>query len=1089
MSPRIRLEDLRRAWQARDPSLANLAVLLATQPEPEPSEPVREGVPTFAGFLADVRSREFRRGPREEQAQRRIALLRALEDPAAEVPLPDRLRLHEILLALWEDRGPFARSCLLAMIPQLPVIYGPWRALKRIFKEAEAGGDLEVFAALTAQIDAASAPRHDYTLHESVRSLAVSTATLAYVRRRAWRHLRTIARTCPASYADAASEVLASYDEDTDWDRTWVANQIFFHETKAHNRGGFQSYSLPDDNLLSYRAYPDLWRRSPRPLFGLLERARSDRVRGFAAEALKADFRAVLREVEASWVARLVRVRSESVDELVVWILTNVPRFDQASFRELGLHEAALQLFDSPSNSARSYAAEYARIHARDLPVGELVRLAESDNEDVRRLASDLLLERDPRTGVGLEAWGTLLEGEHSSKLAAEVIRKHFGAAELTPEWFRQRLTSGSVSALGFAKKLLPEIHPVAELGPGFFLGLVEAADRLNAYERQEVTTYALTTLPRFDLNAIEPEALRRLMARPTTSMRVTQWIDEGRLQARRMGLDFLKALAYHPDWEAHPYLDGLRRSEAPWAKELRFDESMADRVLGWLRDVRRFTPSDLGFEWLMQLVLRSEPRYHDFAVETMIKGFVPADFAPSGPDAPDEPQAGAKAKVDLEGASFLFTGKMATMQRKDAEAQVRAANGMVASGVTNKLHFLVIGDEGSPLYGQGKKGTKQVKAEALNAAGANIKIVSETAFLKRLAGATAEVSSDATLAGSERLWSMATAPGQADLPLSRFAIAYLRRHHSDIALDETDRPVDPGAEIPAEFLSFERVRPLFDETRKPLRDFALELARWEFARWSPDADELVRLAENPHVDVRKFVAGALLAEESPEHRRYRIDPSRMTPEAVYRFCESTDESTRELGMELIRRSPRLRQPEELYRLTESPDRRVRAFVIRVLWSLYRDRGIKACWTPYVSPKSGVGAGTGRPGQTSTEGVGRGAGSSARPESPPAAPRDLWYFLRRALFEIPPARLEKAVADGPAERIKPLPAWRAKRALVETMRDLAVEQAEFARGLLPLLEEFGASRGRGEADACFVAATRIRHVHPSLGRPDGETAS
>ena len=77
--------------------------------------------------------------------------------------------------------------------------------------------------------------------------------------------------------------------------------------------------------------------------------------------------------------------------------------------------------------------------------------------------------------------------------------------------------------------------------------------------------------------------------------------------------------------------------------------------------------------------------------------------------------------KVDLGGASFLFTGKLATMQRKEAEDKARQAGGAVASGVTNKLHYLVIGDEGSSLYGHGKKGTKQVKAEELNAAGANI--------------------------------------------------------------------------------------------------------------------------------------------------------------------------------------------------------------------------------------------------------------------------------------------------------------------------------------------------------------------------------
>src|SRR5204863_5492739 len=124
------------------------------------------------------------------------------------------------------------------------------------------------------------------------------------------------------------------------------------HETKEYNRGHFTFRSLPHD-LLKHRAFADLWRRTPRPLFSLLERARSDKVREFAASALKADFRATLREVEPAWVARLVHVGSGTIDEFVVWILNNVPRFEQAAFRPLGLHDAVLTLFDSGSSAAR----------------------------------------------------------------------------------------------------------------------------------------------------------------------------------------------------------------------------------------------------------------------------------------------------------------------------------------------------------------------------------------------------------------------------------------------------------------------------------------------------------------------------------------------------------------------------------------------------------------------------------------------------------------------------------------------------------------------------------------------------------------
>src|SRR5262249_11861722 len=163
--------------------------------------------------------------------------------------------------------------------------------------------------------------------------------------------------------------------------------------------------------------------------------------------------------------------------------------------------------------------------------------------------------------------------------------------------------------------------------------------------------------------------------------------------------------------------------------------------------------------------------------------------------------------------------------------------------------------------------------------------------------------SADATLAGCERLWQMVIAPGPGDAPLAKFAMKYIRRRHPEIGPDETERPVDPGAEVPPAFLTFERVEPLFFDSRKPLREFALGWGEGDRARGAPGGRELLRLCELPSGEVRNFGAEALLADAPPEHRRYRIDVSTLTPAAVYSFCESPDEQTRLLGMELIKRS------------------------------------------------------------------------------------------------------------------------------------------------------------------------------------------
>jgi hypothetical protein len=343
---------------------------------------------------------------------------------------------------------------------------------------------------------------------------------------------------------------------------------------------------------------------------------------------------------------------------------------------------------------------------------------------------------------------------------------------------------------------------------------------------------------------------------------------------------------------------------------------------------------------------------------------------------------------------------------------------------------------------------------------------------------------------GCERLWRLASDPGPEDEPLRRFALRYLRRHHQGLGPELSDRPVDPGAEVPSEFLSFERVRPLYTDSRPELRRLALDLGRWELGRWQPPIEAIVELYEAPYPEVREFLARALLADESAEHRLYRIDPSRLTAEAVYGFVESLDRATRALGMELIRRNPRLAVPQELFRLTESPDRQVRAFVIRAIWSLYRDRGITEAWKPAAAPAaSAEGDGRGRkkaaksaPAAAQPAAAER-RGPPERPQQPPAGPEALRQFLRQSLYGVPAARLEKgsaAPANGGAKRLAPLPARKAKLALIEVLRDLALEDAAFAPVVEPLFAEFLESRGQSERMACLVALTRLRAAD---GRP------
>ena len=106
MGLELSLDDIRRAWDARDPELANLIIHLASASDPRPAQPPREGALSFASFTAQLGTGKFRREQPQARARYRIDTMKALEAANAEVPLPPRLQLHKILSSCGTKTAP-----------------------------------------------------------------------------------------------------------------------------------------------------------------------------------------------------------------------------------------------------------------------------------------------------------------------------------------------------------------------------------------------------------------------------------------------------------------------------------------------------------------------------------------------------------------------------------------------------------------------------------------------------------------------------------------------------------------------------------------------------------------------------------------------------------------------------------------------------------------------------------------------------------------------------------------------------------------------------------------------------------------------
>jgi DNA ligase (NAD+) len=76
------------------------------------------------------------------------------------------------------------------------------------------------------------------------------------------------------------------------------------------------------------------------------------------------------------------------------------------------------------------------------------------------------------------------------------------------------------------------------------------------------------------------------------------------------------------------------------------------------------------------------------------------------------------KASGSFDGLNFLFTGTLSQLKRSDAEAMVESKGGHIMSGVSSKLHYLVVGEDA---------GSKLEKAKKI----ASIKIITEAEFIE----------------------------------------------------------------------------------------------------------------------------------------------------------------------------------------------------------------------------------------------------------------------------------------------------------------------------------------------------------------------
>ncbi len=581
-------EDLVRAIEGQAPDFADRVVALLDQPDPPEDRPENADdekkwppLPDDVWTLDRVKAatapgRLAEKSPTERKNVRREAYQGLL---AAPYP-PPRAKLGPLLAELYDREDDWARAQLVEIFKRGKLGFGVWQAFKTVYKRAEARHDAAMFGVLAFRLDAFSRTPH---------TAEIGRGTIVYLRRRAWRYLRQLGRAVPEMYPHFAAQVLKHYPLRFRFDSTWIAAQIWAHEDLV---GHFQAAVRGPPSDLDRRAFNDAWKLSPDPLLRLLEDAVNDQVCDFAIRSLKRDFPARLKTVDAAWLKRIGKKPSASAHAFLIEALTASPEFHQSRLRSLGLHRTVLDLLRSESVQAREYAIRYARTHAPDLEVAELIELAKRGARTVKEFAIERLGDRDG-ADIGLGGLVALVAVEAATTMAASKLRQTFKPTDLSTEDYI-RLATGT----GLQRRFVRSWFEDEQVAPpvGALLALVEHPDGDYRARRQ-----AFDELDARSGREIGGEWFKRALMVNGLSDRAARWLREGKLSGDDLDVDWLKGLFMR---------QGLR--------------SLALELLG---NRRLVAPGRIGLPWLLALVRQPDESAQTFAQRYLLEHFTPEEF------------------------------------------------------------------------------------------------------------------------------------------------------------------------------------------------------------------------------------------------------------------------------------------------------------------------------------------------------------------------------------------------------------------------------------------------------------------------------
>lgn len=418
-------------------------------------------------LLFSGRVHQVNRAKKAELAKQRIALLTKNGEL-----VPPRLQLDKIILTLWNDGSDYAHSQLREVIQHVPLKWGPWRAIKKIFKQSFLLQDWNIYIPVASRIYGESARIHSNRFNRSQweisrellpadmdsvnwtsswywssrkRANDLTTETKIFINKQVSYHLEEMAENFEEEFLLIATELLVRSES-----RSNLVNKII---------------DMVDDG----------WKKTAGPLLQIFSEARSEDISLWALDLLIENFREELAKLPASWIVKqATSPKSSSKLKRFVfqWFAEPITKIPQSAFIEKGLHFAIISFLDYGSSLeswsdkrwlktwnknlenktwtalAREFSVIFIRSYMNQLTdalnLDKVLWLLRNNDKSLHELGKYLLFpekgDSPYKDQLDLAFWTNMLGDNRLHDFSQKYMEKNFTGNELSKEWYRKRL-------------------------------------------------------------------------------------------------------------------------------------------------------------------------------------------------------------------------------------------------------------------------------------------------------------------------------------------------------------------------------------------------------------------------------------------------------------------------------------------------------------------------------------------------------------------------------------------------------------------------------------------------------------------------